>query len=118
MDLQVIGKDGIADEIGDECKASRSDHRRNDSKTVEPVSQVDRVRRANDHQNSERHKKPAKLEQHILEKWHRKRISETCGRHKGNRDAGNGAEQNFQAELDPAGKPVMGIPTKLAVVVE
>ena len=45
MELQIAGKDRIADQIGDQREATGRDHNRHDGQAVQPIGQVHRVRR-------------------------------------------------------------------------
>jgi hypothetical protein len=43
VDLQIVGEDRVADEIGDEAEGARRDHHRHDGEAVEPVREVHRI---------------------------------------------------------------------------
>ena len=53
MDLQIIGEDLVADEIGDDAKGRRRDHHRHDGEPVKAVRQIDRVAGAGDDEDAE-----------------------------------------------------------------
>ena len=118
MDLQVIGKDQIAGEIGDHGKAAGRDHRGNDRQPVEAIGQVDRVRGSDDHKCAKRHKEPAERKQQVLEERNCQSVRQPRRRYIGNGDAGSGGEHEFEGELGSAGEAAMRIPGQLAIIVE
>ena len=118
MDLQVIGKNEIAGEIGDNGEAGRRDHRRNDRQPVEAIGQVDRVRGPDDDKRAKRHKEPAERKQQVLEERNCQSVRQPTRRYIGNGDAGSGGEHEFEGELGPAREPAMRVPRQLAVVIE
>ena len=52
VELQVVGEDRVADEIGDQREAAGGDHHRHDGQAVEPVGEVDRVGGADHHEHA------------------------------------------------------------------
>src|SRR5579864_3090456 len=67
LDLQIVGKDRVADEIGDQHETSRRDHRRHDRQAVETIGEIDGVRRADHDEHRHRHEKPAERDENGLE---------------------------------------------------
>ena len=66
VQLQVVGENRVADEIGDKAKAAGRDHRRPDRQAVETVGQIDRVRGAGNDQNAERQENQPRLSSTFL----------------------------------------------------
>ena len=60
---EIVGEVDAADGVGDHPERAGGDHHRHDRQPVEPVGQVHRVGRADDHQHGERQEEPAEVEQ-------------------------------------------------------
>ena len=71
VDLEVVGEDRVAGEIGDHAEARRRDHHRHDGEPVETVGEVHRVAGADDDEGGERHEEPAEIDDHVLEEGQR-----------------------------------------------
>ena len=54
VELQVVGEDAVADEVGDQREHPGGDHHRHDGQPVQPVGQVHRVGGADHHQHRRR----------------------------------------------------------------
>ena len=67
VNLQVVGEDRIAAEVGDHPEARGGDHHRHDGKPVEAVGQIYRVAAADDDEHREQHEDPAEIEHQFLE---------------------------------------------------
>ena len=52
--LQVLREDGVSGDVGEDAERRPDHHRRHDRESVEPVGQVHRVARADDHAPAER----------------------------------------------------------------
>ena len=63
MDLQIVGEDRVAGEIGDDAEAGRRDHHRHDGEAVEAVGEVHRIAGADDDEGGEGDEEPAEIEQ-------------------------------------------------------
>ena len=63
MHAEVVGEVDPPDHVGDHPERARRDHHRHDRQPVEPVGQVHRVGRADDHQHREGQEEPAEVEQ-------------------------------------------------------
>ena len=118
VDLQVVGENRIADEIGDHRETAGCDHRGNDRQPIETVRQIDRVGSADDDQDAERQIEPPEVEQHSLEKRHGERVRERCRRDVGEAHAGDCAEGDFERQLGPSGKTAMRVAGQLTIIVD
>ncbi|MNX87242.1 hypothetical protein D3C86_1191580 [compost metagenome] len=67
IDLQVIGKNRVAGEIGDHAEGSGSDHDGHDGKPIETIRQVHRVTRADDDESTEQHEEITEIDHEFLE---------------------------------------------------
>ena len=67
MDLQIVGEQHVADEIGDEAEGGGGDHHRHDGQAVETVGQVHRIAGADNDEGAEGNEQPAEIDQHALE---------------------------------------------------
>ena len=67
VQLQVVGEDPVADEIGDEREDGGHDYRGHGCETVQPVCQVDGVAAADEDEHAEQRKQETELQQGALE---------------------------------------------------
>ncbi len=74
MDLQIIGEDGMADQIADQHEDAGRDHHRNNRQTIQPIGEIDRIGSADHDKSGEGEIEPADLQQNILEKGHGDRL--------------------------------------------
>ena len=69
MHLQIIGKNRMADEIGNQAEAGRSNHHRHNRQAVQTVGQINRIGRPDNDKHAGQHKQgQAKGQKHIFEK--------------------------------------------------
>ena len=118
IDLEVVGEDQIADEIGDEREAAGGDHRRHDGEPIEPIGQVDGVGRAGHHQRRDRHEEHAEIDDDGLEEGHGEGGAERAARQDDVGDGGDPADDQLRQQLAPARQPARRAPRQLAVVVD
>ena len=53
VELQVVGEDEVADQVGDQAEGGGGDHHRHRGQAVEAVGEVHRVGGADDHEGAE-----------------------------------------------------------------
>ncbi len=68
MDLQIVGKDSIPDQIRNKAETRRGNHDRYNSQAIKTVGQVHRVGSPDNHKHTKDQKEPAKRDQYIFEK--------------------------------------------------
>ncbi len=114
IDLQVVRKDRVAGEIGDDAEGGGGDHHRHDRKAVETVRQVDGIARRDDDEAAEDDEHDAEIEHEVLEEGKGDRGAEgRAGRPGGKRRAhheidGDAGNDEFDAEARLAGKALVG----------
>ncbi len=67
VDLQVLGKDEVADQVADDAKGSRCHHDRHDSQAIQTVSQVHGIGEAHNGEGGKGHIEPADVQQDRLQ---------------------------------------------------
>ena len=110
MDLQVVGEDRVAGEIGDEAEARRRDHHRHDGEAVEAVGEVDRIAGADDDEGGDRHEEPAEIDDQVLEEREGQRGRQRRHAGPGDDEAGDSGDDEFDGEPGAAGEALVGLP--------
>ena len=117
MDLQIIGEDRVAAQIGDHAEARRRDHHRDDGEPVESVGQVHRIAGADDDEGREQDEEPSEIEAEFLEEREHQGGRETAATEQDQDDAGHDGNDRLDAHAGAAGKAVMGLPRDFQIVV-
>ncbi len=108
MDLQIVGKQNVADEIGDEAEGGGGDHHRHDGEAVEAVGQVHGVAGADDDEGAERNEQPAEIDQHALEEGNgergRERLLADIDDDGGGDHGGGGLDDDLDAAAEAFGR--------------
>src|SRR5690606_17066210 len=102
VNLEIIRKDRIADEINDETKRSRGNHHRHNGEPVEPIREIDGIGGADNHQRAEQEEEPSKLDKQRLEERHGKRCLQRLTRHEHQRPHGNKGDDELKKKLHTA----------------
>ncbi len=93
MQPEIFREVRVTDEIGDDPEGRRRDHHRHDGKPVQPVGQVHRVRRADDHDHREGDEEEPQIDKDILEDRQGKLIAEIGGMDIGRSRPSDGRDQ-------------------------
>ena len=117
VDLEVVGKHGVAGEIGDHGEARGRDHDRHDGETVETIGKVHRIARADDDERAESEEEPAEVQHHVLEERNHQRGGERLASEADQRIAGGQRNQQLEQEAGAPGEPGMGLLRHLQIVV-
>src|SRR5690606_22126601 len=104
MNLQVIGEYFVTDKISDDAERRRSDHDGYDREAVEPVSQVHRISRSGDDENTKKNEERSEIDQDILEKRHGERGRERRFSETDHRISGKPRNHQFETKTQTPGK--------------
>src|ERR1700726_2270391 len=117
VDLQIVGEDHVAGEIGDQAKACGCNHDRDDCEPVETVGQIDGIAGADNDESAEDHEEPAEIQHYILEERDRKRRRRRVAAEPDQRVAGGERDHRFQRQAEAAGKAAGGLFRHLQIIV-
>ncbi len=117
MDLQIVGKERIADEVGDEAEGGGGDHHRHNGEAVQTVGQVHGVAGADDDEGAEGDEEPTKVDLHVLEEGNGERGGERRLADIGDDRGGDHRGERFDDDLDVAAEAFRRLLAHLEIIV-
>ena len=118
VDLQIVGEDRVAGEIGDDAEARRRDHHRHDGEAVEAVGQVHRIAGADDDEGGERERRTSRDRGRTsLTKGKASEVDSGSVPAQATMTQATAAMTNSMTQAEPAGKAFVGLLGDLEIVV-
>src|SRR5262245_39787750 len=100
MDLQIVGEESVADEVGDEAEGGGGDNHRYDGEPIEAIGQVHGVAGADDDERAEDDIQPTEIDERALEKGNSERGCERLLASMHDRGGGGHGSEGFDHDLD------------------
>ena len=109
MDLQIIGKNRIARQIGDQSEGCGCNHHRHNRQAVQTIGEVDRIARRHNHKTAKGKEENAEIKHHFLEEGKGQTGGQTRRSDTRHRDTGHHRNHKFQHQTRFAGKAFMAL---------
>lgn len=109
MDLQIVRKDRVTSQIGDQPERRGCDHHRHDGQPVQPVSEVHRIASADDHHCAKQDEEPAKIDQKVFEKRKGQLVGELWNRYLSDHENRSPGDRRLDGQPRFARQPFVGL---------